>query len=433
MLKVLNVLRVLRVLVLKVLKVLRVLVRKVLTVLRVLVRKVLTVQAVLAVLCTISITSTVSTRTVSTASTLSTVSTGAALQPPPRLATSVDALVAAPVFFHGRQIAVRRDVEAAGALYRLTGTPRPIYVMWRDKPSLASGIEVRGEFWDIGRLQKDDPRFSTADLQSIVDAAANGQWPARDQLFVILGASAVDSPLPSEPTIRALALAPDRYVGQGVTVTGRFHGANLYADLPQSAPTKGRWDFVLQSADAAVWVTGIRPKGKNFDLDINSRIDTGRWLQVTGTVRREGPLPWIEATAVAQAAAPQEPAAEVTVPVPAAPQEPPPTVIFTMPIADDTDVGRTQPIKIQFSRDMDPASFKNHVRASYVGPPPPGAPADPPPLTARYIEGSRGVEITFSGPLDRFRTVKIDLLDGIQANHDKAPLAPWSMTFTTGG
>lgn len=357
----------------------------------------------------------------------------ALLQPASRLATTTEALIAAPVFFHGRDVAVRHEVEPAGSLYRMKDTARPIYVMWRDTPSLSSTTEVRGQFLDIGRLQKDDPRFATSDLQSIVAAANNGQWPAREQLFVILGATAVDSPLPTEPTIRALALAPDHYVGQGVTVTGRFHGANLYADLPQAADTKGRWDFVLQSADAAVWVSGIRPKGKNFDLDVNSRIDTGRWLQVTGTVRRQGPLAWIEGTAVAPAAAPQQPAAEVSVPVPPAPPEPAPTVIFSMPVADDTAVDRNAPIKIQFSRDMDPASFKNQVRVSYVGPAPAGSPTDPPPFTAQYIEGSRGLQIKFSGPLDRFRTVKIDLLNGIAANRDHQQLAPWSLTFTTGG
>lgn len=357
----------------------------------------------------------------------------ALLQPTPRLATTVEALIAAPVFFHGRDIAIRHEVEPAGALYRLKQTARPIYVMWRDTPSLSSDTEIRGQFWDIGRLQKNDPRLSTTDLQPIVDAANNGQWPARDQLFVIVGATAIDSPLPTEPSIRALALAPDHYVGQGVTVTGRFHGANLYADLPRAAETKGRWDFVLQSADAAIWVTGIRPKGKNFDLDVNSRIDTRRWLQVTGTVRRQGPLAWIDATAVAPATAPQEPAAVVSVPVPAEPPAPPPTVIFSMPIADDTSVDRSAAVKIQFSRDMDPASFKNQVHVSYVGPAPAGAPADPPPFTAQYIEGSRGLQIKFSAPLDRFRTVKIDLLDGIAANRDHQRLAPWSITFTTGG
>ncbi|HEY3885886.1 MAG TPA: Ig-like domain-containing protein, partial [Vicinamibacterales bacterium] len=207
---------------------------------------------------------------------------------------------------------------------------------------------------------------------------------------------------------------------------------NLYADLPQGAGTKGRWDFVLQSADAAVWVSGVRPKGKDFDLDVTSRIDTGRWLQVTGTVRREGALPWIQATAVASASAPAAPD-QVSVSASPIPAAPPPSVIFSMPIANDTDVDRTAAIKIQFSRDMDPASFKNHVRLSYVGPAPTGAPVDPPPYTAQYVEGSRGLEIKCTAPLDRFRTVKVDLLDGITADRDKQPLAAWSMTFTTGG
>ncbi|MGH9408096.1 MAG: Ig-like domain-containing protein [Vicinamibacterales bacterium] len=388
----------------------------------------------LAVVQTLAATSTLSTlggtSTVSTVGTFSTLST--VLQPSSRLATSIGALLAAPIFFHGRQIVVRCDVEAAGGLYRLVGTPKPVYVFWSEAPALRSGIEVRGEFWDVGRLQQNDPRFSSIDLKSVVDAAAQGQWPARGQVFVITGASAEDSPLPAEPTIRALALAPEQYAGHGVTVTGRFRGANLYADLPQGAGTKGRWDFVLQSADAAVWVSGVRPKGKDFDLDVNSRIDTGRWLQVTGTVRREGALPWIEATAVTAANAPAAPdhVSVAASPIPAAP---PPSVIFTMPIANDTDVDRTGAIKIQFSRDMDPASFKNHVRLSYVGPAPAGAPANPPPYTAQYVEGSRGVEIKCSAPLDRFRTVKVDLLDGITADRDKQPLAAWSMTFTTGG
>src|SRR4029079_12876289 len=148
-------------------------------------------------------------------------------------------------------------------------------------------------------------RFSNVNFQAILDAASNGQWPARDQVFVILGARTTESPLPPEPTVRALALAPDQYVGKGVTVTGRFRGANLYADLPMSAGTKGRWDFVLQSADSAVWVTGVRPRGHGFDLDVNSRLDTGRWLQVAGTVRRSGPLAYLQHTAVRDGNAPE--------------------------------------------------------------------------------------------------------------------------------
>ena len=51
----------------------------------------------------------------------------------------------------------------------------------------------------------------------------------------------------------------------------------------------------------------------------------------------------------------------------------------------------------------------------------------------RYIDGSRGLEIKLAGPLDRFRTVKVDLLEGILSNVDNRPLAPFTLTFTTGG
>jgi hypothetical protein len=337
--------------------------------------------------------------------------------------------VASPVFFHGKPIAVRRDVEPAGRLIKLAATAKPVFVFWRERPPVTSNAEIRGDFWDIGRIDRTDSRFSTVDLPAILETASNNQWPGRDQVFMIVNATAVDSPLPVEPTIRALALAPDNYIGKGVTVTGRFRGANLFADLPTSAGTKGRWDFVLQSADAAIWVSGVRPRGKGFDLDINSRMDAGRWLQVAGTLRRDGPLAWIEANSLAAANAPAD--TPVTVAVPPPPPDPPPTVVFSDPEAGETDVGRAAPIRIQFSRDMDPRTFSGHVRLSYVGAQPGAAPA--PAVTVRYIEGSRGIEIKPSAPLDRLRQVKVDLLDGILSAVDNKPLSPWSLTFTTGG
>jgi hypothetical protein len=379
----------------------------------------LRVLRVLAVLCTLC-----------TLSRVGIFSTALSAQPTTRVAATTEALVAAPVFFHGKQIAVRHDVEAAGQLWRLTATAKPVFVFWRGSPEVKSDAEVRGEFWDIGRLERNDTRFANVNLQAVLDLTSNGSWPARDQVFVITNASMIESPLPAEPTIRALALAPEKYVGKGVTVTGRFRGANLFADLPSAAGTKGRWDFVLQSADAAIWVTGVRPRGKGFDLDVNARMDAGRWLQVAGTLRREGALPFVEATSVAEGKAPNETAVEVVLPPP--PPQQPPAVVFSAPTADETDAERTFPIRIQFSRDMDPKSFVNHIRVSYVGAAPGGAPAIPQ-MTVRYIEGNRALEIKPAAPLDRFRTVKVELLDGIVSNIDNMPLAPWSMTFTTGG
>jgi hypothetical protein len=351
-------------------------------------------------------------------------------QVPARVATNVEAVLAAPVFFHGKQIVIRHGVVEQGGLWRLADTPKAIFVFWKERPSLASDSEIRGEFWDVGRLQRDDPRFSGVDFGQVVETASHGQWPPRDQVFVILGATMVDSPLPAEPSLRAVAIAPERYAGRAITVVGRFRGANLYGDLPQPVG-KSRWDFVLQSADGAVWVTGLRPRGKGFDLDSNSRVDTGRWLQVAGTLRHEGALTWIEATSVSQGSAPTETPIEVS--VPAAPREIPPTVVFTAPIASEVDADRTSPIRIQFSRDMDAKTFPNHVRVAYTGPAQPGAEAAPPNFKVPYNECTHALELRFGAPLDRYRIVKVDLLEGIFSAVDHQPLAPWSFTFTTGG
>ena len=391
------------------------------------------VPRVLRVLCIVGAFGAAGARTVGTLGAFGTLGPDPLLRPAQptaaRVATTAEALLASAVFFHGKQIAVRRDVEPVAQLFRLANTARPVYVFWREPPRVSSNAEIRGEFWDLGRLDRHDSRFAGIDFDPIVEATPGRTWPGRDQVFMITNASAVESPLPAEPSLRALALAPDSYVGKGVTVTGRFRGANLFADLPSAAGTKGRWDFVLQSADAAIWVTGIRPRGRGFDLDVNARMDAGRWLQVAGTLRREGALPFIEATSVTEAKAPTETAAVVTLPPP---PEAPPTVVFSAPTAGETDAERALPIRIQFSRDMDPKSFANHVRVSYVGPAPPNSP-EIPAMTVRYIEGTRALEIKPAAPLDRFRTVKVELVEGIVSNIDNMPLAAWSMTFTTGG
>jgi hypothetical protein len=386
-------------------------------------------MALVVALCAVGALSTFSTSTLSTLGAISTLSTTLFAQGSTRLVTTPEALVASPVFFHGKQIVVRRDVEPAGTLMRLANTTKPVFVFWRDSSSAPRSGEVRGDFWDVGRLERTDSRFSNVNFQPILEATGNGQWPARDQVFVILGASAVESPLPDDPNLRALALAPERFVGKGVTITGRFRGANLFADLPTGAGTKGRWDFVLQSADAAIWVSGVRPRGKGFDLDVNARMDAGHWLKVAGTLRRDGALPWIEATSIAEATAPSEAVAEVTV---APPPQPVPQVVFSTPTADETDADRVAAIRIQFSRDMDPRTFSGRVKVSYAGPAPADAPAMPN-FAVRYNEGTRALEIKPASPLDRFRIVKVDLLEGILSNIDNQPLGPYTLTFTTGG
>jgi hypothetical protein len=40
--------------------------------------------------------------------------------------------------------------------------------------------------------------------------------------------------------------------------------------------------------------------------------------------------------------------------------------------------------------------------------------------------------LTFPKPLEAFRTVKVELLDGIKG-FDGAPIKPWTVTFSVGG
>lgn len=350
-------------------------------------------------------------------------------QGPGRIATTTEALVASPVFFHGKHVAVRGVVTQSGELAQLAGTTKPIFVYWRERPTRSEG-EIRGDFWDLGRMEDGDPRFTSYDFAPITAAVSNRRWPGRDRVFVILGASLVESPPQTDASLRSIALAPAQFENRGVTLVGRFRGRNLYGDLPQ-ALGKGKWDFVLQSADAAIWVTGARPKGKDFELDPGARADTGKWVEVKGTVRREGERVWLEAQSITLTAAPAETPIEIS--IPSAPVEPPPTVIFSAPIAEDTDVARSAPVRLQFSRDMDGRTFRDRVRVRYTGPTPPGAtPPAPPSFVVRYDDGNRSLEIRFTQPLERFQTVTVELLEGIAAFGGHA-LQPWSLSFSTGG
>lgn len=352
----------------------------------------------------------------------------AAAQAPARVATTAGTLLGFPFFFHGKPIVVRHPVTTDRDITRLDGTAKPVYVFWRERPARSDG-EIRGEFWDLGRIEERDPRFSAYNFQALLDAVNQGRWPGRDQIFVIVAATMSESPLPTTATIRSIALAPEAHDGRGVTLTGRFKGRNLYGDLPESL-ARSKWDFVIQSADGAIWVSGLRPRAKDLDLDPGARVDTGKWVEVTGTVRRDGNAVWIDGTAIRAADAPTETPIEIA--VPSVPKEPPPTVIFSAPVQEDTDIDRTTPVRIQFSRDMIARTFHDAVRVTYATPTVPGKPGPAPPaFSIDYNEGVRALEIRFTQPLERFQVVKIELLEGIIAV-DRQPLAPWTLTFLTG-
>ena len=67
------------------------------------------------------------------------------------------------------------------------------------------------------------------------------------------------------PPLRAVAMEPARFEGQNITIVGQFRGRNLFGDLPE-APAQNRYQFVLRSSDAALWVMGVQPQRQGIQF-----------------------------------------------------------------------------------------------------------------------------------------------------------------------
>jgi Bacterial Ig-like domain len=351
-----------------------------------------------------------------------------------RRATTLAAIKAYPAFFNGQPILVRAELQEDRQRLTLVDGDDRIPALANQGVSAGSGtLEIRGQVWDLGRMQPDDTRLSSRDLRPILGSDPNANWPKPGEIVIVNVTAAEPAQALAAPSLRNLALAPSRYTEQHVTVQGQFRGRNLFGDLPQAPPgAEGRKEFVIRSADAAIWVTGKQPKGRGFNFDVTSRLDTQRWIEVSGIVKWERGLVSIVADNLSETSAQAEAHPEqVTVEAPKIAPE----VLFSAPTADETDVPLDTKVRIQFSRDLNTASIRGHVQVTYSatqarerGEP------EAPPIVARvgYNPGTRVMEIVFEPPLERFRIVEVHLNEGIVGT-DGTPMKPWSLTFTTGG
>jgi len=365
-----------------------------------------------------------------------------------RRTTNLAALRAYPGFYHQRAILLIAPVTRldSGELRTDADAATPIRVVF--KGSVPDGpTEIRGEFWDLGRMTPTDPRLVPYDVKATFGFDPEAGWPRPGQVrAIIASAIAAARPAPAAsvttaaaaPTasLRGIVLYPDRFLNEKITVVGQFAARNVLGDLPD-APGQSRFDFVVRSTDAAVWVTNLQPRGRDFELSLDTRVDTGRWVEVTGTLRQGRGLQWLDAQGgrIAITRAPTETDADATdVERPVAPPPPAPEVVFSAPTDDESDVPQSTNVRIQFSRDLDPATLKDHITVNYVlleaqinGEPP----TPDPEFTYEYRAAARVLEIKFRVPLERYRTVKVNLLDGIKGT-DKQALAPWTLSFITG-
>jgi Big-like domain-containing protein len=350
-----------------------------------------------------------------------------------RRAATIQALRIYPNFYNGQPVVVRAALERGDARVTLVDGDDRLPAFAKQGVGGNGVQEIRGEVWDIGRMAQDDARFLGYDMRAVLGSDLSASWPKPGQVIALNVTSVAEAETLAAPSVRNLALAPSRYVDQRVTVKGQFRGRNLFGDQPQAPPgADGRREFVVRAADASVWVTGKQPKGHGFNFDINSRLDSKRWVEVSGVVKWERGLVSIVAEEIQETSAQAEAAPEqVTV----APYIEAPEVLFSAPTMDETDVPLNAKVRIQFSRDLDTSTIKGHVQVNYSmrqarerGEP------EPPPVTARigYNPGARVMEITFDQPLDRFRIVEIRLTEGIMGT-DGTQMKPWTLTFTTGG
>ncbi len=352
---------------------------------------------------------------------------GALAQPAARRLTTLDAVRQFPGYFHLQPVLVRGELADAGERVMLRSDEHEMRVLLNKTRRLSGPVEVRAQVIDVGRLERTDPRV--ADYHS----ADEDHWPRPGEELILSATSVSPAQPSSSPSVRALALEPWKFEGQTVTLVGQFRGRNLFGDLPD-APGRTRYDFVLKAADAAVWVTGLRSRGKDFDLNVDRRADTGRWLEISGVVSHQRGLVSIEAKKLVAANAPTVTPEPEEAATPAIPPEPV-DVIFSTPTEGETDVAPDTTVRVQFSRSIDPATLKGHVRIGYfTSESPERAQAQPPSMEVQtsYDPASRALHLKFSRPLERFRTLRLELLDGIKAL-DGGPVRPWRLTFSVGG
>ena len=280
----------------------------------------------------------------------------------------------------------------------------------------ASDGEIRGEFWDLGRLTEGDIRFSSVDFRPLLELMTQGRWPPPRTGLRHHQCQHRRGDAAGGATLRAIALAPERYENRSATVSGRFRGRNLLGDIATPLPTPGKWDFVLQSADAAVWVSALQAEGPGLRARSSARVDTGRWVQVAGTVAATAAASGSRAARSSSRSRQQE-ARRSRVPVPT-------------PVGAAAD-GHLQHARARGDRrrrrdDRPRAVLARHgcpvvqgSRSRHAIAPPPQAAAPPPADRRRSRSTTTSARAASNSssrkPLERFQTVKVELLEGITA------------------
>jgi hypothetical protein len=214
-----------------------------------------------------------------------------------------------------------------------------------------------------------------------------------------------------EVTLEDLVSKAGRLDGKTVRVVGKFRGRNLFGDLPARSERDSS-DWVIKDDVFAVWVTGKRPKGSGWELDLGLKRDTNKWIEVVGRPETVGNVTYIRALQVVLSSPPRA-TADVAPPAPP-PAKPklPPVIVFSLPLDGERDVPSTGVFKIQFSKDMDEESFRGRVVFRYAGPRLPGD-REFVGMKVSYDGGRRALIVDPGDVLRPGRVVELRLMAGI--------------------
>jgi hypothetical protein len=304
---------------------------------------------------------------------------------------------------HGRlelsfETSQQRTYLLRGLLYQIRIAPvREVATEWEQESLKMMGrdVEITGVFLEIGTGQQ-------------------GQVPYGVQFWTFTG------PPEKEPTgeikapevsLEKLVGTPGKRDGQMIRVVGKFRGKNLYGDLPVSSQRTSA-DWVIKDDLYAIWVTGKKPKGTGWELDAGLKRDTGKWIEVIGKPETIRGVTYIKAVRI-QLTTPPSATADVK-PPPPPPEKPkkPPVVVFALPLDGDIEVAQDSRFVVQFSKDMDEATFNGHVLLRYTGPVLPGDRAFDG-LKLTYDRGRRALTVDPGDVLRPRRQIELILLPGI--------------------
>ena len=176
------------------------------------------------------------------------------------------------VFMGAGEVEVEGWFFATRMVDEFTLRSHPILRNYPYDPSWSDSMDMRTEgFLAIVAVT---PIRATEDLSSKREREAKAEMEIGDAIKIEAGSAAAIG-------IGELVDDPDPLMSRRVEIIGKFRGNNLFGDLSIKDKKTPR-DFVIKTAEDAIWVTGMRPAGNGFRFDPKRRRDTGKWLRVFG-------------------------------------------------------------------------------------------------------------------------------------------------------